>query len=258
MKIKLIVTDLDNTLLKTDKTVTNYTEDILIKLKDIGYKIAFATARPERTSSHFLNRFKPDYIISNNGARIIKEDNIIYNNPIKASIINSLLDDIIGSNKLMCSSIEMGEYNLTDYKGEITDSWSSISNLEYYDFKKPVGDILKASFETKDTDWLSENVNKYEELHLYENHGEDWHQVMEKNSTKFNGINYIVDELNIDLSQVLVFGDDYNDIEMIKKAGIGICMENGVKEAKEIADYICENNENDGVAKWLDENINLL
>ncbi len=45
----------------------------------------------------------------------------------------------------------------------------------------------------------------------------------------------------------MVFGDHYNDIEMIKKVGIGVAMGNGLDEVKEQADYVTATNENDGI-----------
>ncbi|MDR1219408.1 MAG: HAD family hydrolase [Treponema sp.] len=60
---------------------------------------------------------------------------------------------------------------------------------------------------------------------------------------------------NIELSEIAAFGDDYIDIEMIKKCGTGVAMGNGMKELKEIAKYICESNNESGVGRWLEKNI---
>ena len=69
--------------------------------------------------------------------------------------------------------------------------------------------------------------------------------------------NFIVtDYLNISGSaDKLYFGDDINDKEMLLNVGLGVAMSNSIDEIKMTADYICDTNDNDGVAKWLDENI---
>ena len=69
------------------------------------------------------------------------------------------------------------------------------------------------------------------------------------------GIRIICAQMNIDLSQVIAFGDTTNDIEMLKAAGIGVCMANGSDDAKAVADVIGDSCDNDGIAKYLNENI---
>jgi hydroxymethylpyrimidine pyrophosphatase-like HAD family hydrolase len=59
----------------------------------------------------------------------------------------------------------------------------------------------------------------------------------------------------ININNIAAFGDDVNDIEMIKKCGIGIAVENAIEEVKNNADYICGNNENNGMAHWIEQNI---
>jgi len=51
------------------------------------------------------------------------------------------------------------------------------------------------------------------------------------------------------------FSDDYNDFDMIRECGIGVAVINALDEVKAVANYICDANENDGVAKWLEENV---
>ena len=79
--------------------------------------------------------------------------------------------------------------------------------------------------------------------------------IMKKNATKSNGIIFLAQSYGINIDDVICFGDDYNDIDMLTLCGTGICMANGVQKAKDAADVLCDTNENDGVAKWIKENI---
>lgn len=79
--------------------------------------------------------------------------------------------------------------------------------------------------------------------------------IMKKNATKSNGIIFLAQSYGINIDDVICFGDDYNDIDMLTLCGTGICMANGVQKAKDVADVLCDTNENDGVAKWIKENI---
>ena len=66
--IKLIVLDLDGTLLKSDKTVSVVTLDALEQARRAGIKIAFASARSEKAMLPYISAVKPDAVISNGGA----------------------------------------------------------------------------------------------------------------------------------------------------------------------------------------------
>lgn len=78
---------------------------------------------------------------------------------------------------------------------------------------------------------------------------------MHRNATKWNAINAVTARFKISTLDITAFGDDINDIEMLRKCGIGIAVANALEEAKAAADYICDTNDNDGVAKWIEENV---
>ena len=61
--------------------------------------------------------------------------------------------------------------------------------------------------------------------------------------------------LNIPTESIASFGDDFNDIGMLKLCGKGIAMQNAIDEVKQIANEICLSNEDDGVARWIEENL---
>lgn len=78
-------------------------------------------------------------------------------------------------------------------------------------------------------------------------------------ANKGNAVKFLAEMLNIPQSEVMCFGDSTNDISMIKYAGLGVCVGNGMEETKAAADLICDNCEDDGLAKivekyCLDEN----
>ena len=61
--------------------------------------------------------------------------------------------------------------------------------------------------------------------------------------------------LGLDLSEVVAFGDDYNDLEMLQEAGCGVAMANAVGEISASADQHTLSNEDDGVAWWLEKHL---
>ena len=72
---------------------------------------------------------------------------------------------------------------------------------------------------------------------------------MPKNVNKASAIKKITEKLNLNMDQVMAFGDAQNDIEMLKQVKIGVAMENGHESVKEAADYITKTNNEAGVAK---------
>ena len=58
----------------------------------------------------------------------------------------------------------------------------------------------------------------------------------------------------IDLSDMVAFGDDKNDIDMLKICGKGIAVSNAIKDVLDLADEVTASNDEDGVAKWIEKN----
>ncbi|EOH71514.1 Cof-type HAD-IIB family hydrolase [Enterococcus malodoratus] len=73
--------------------------------------------------------------------------------------------------------------------------------------------------------------------------------IVPKNGSKYRGILEFTEASGIKIEEVMVFGDHYNDIEMIQKVGIGVAMGNALTEVKTQADYVTATNENDGIYK---------
>ena len=85
-----------------------------------------------------------------------------------------------------------------------------------------------------------------------------WYKFTKKGVTKEDSIKIVCDSYKISLSDVIAFGDDYADIGMLKLAGVGVAMGNAIEEVKKIADAVIESNDDDGIAKYLKNNIELI
>ena len=78
-------------------------------------------------------------------------------------------------------------------------------------------------------------------------------QFIPNGASKGKAVMELAKQLGMDKSQVMSFGDSYNDIEMITESGIGIAMGNACESLKEVADYITLSNDEDGVAVILEK-----
>ena len=246
--VKMIVTDLDGTLLKDDKSISTHTETIIKQLRNSGILFVLATARPIRAVKGFLPWLSYDAAIFHNGAVVMDHEILLKKLGIKnpEKLVNSILYDnpdykiAVESNDVMYSNFDAGEI------------WTGIDYIKTPDFKE-----LGHSYAEKViVDVQSEAMNilmKYMTDELYmlpsENRIITIHNIQ---STKMNGIKTLVEHYNISPSQIVAFGDDYNDIDMLRSCGIGVAVGNALPEVKAAAKEITESNEQDGVAKWLE------
>ena len=92
MNIQMIVTDLDSTLLRSDKTISDYTLRILSLCKKQNIYIAFATARSEDSCKRFTDLIHPDAIVSNGGALARIGAKTVYRSMVSKETTNELLD----------------------------------------------------------------------------------------------------------------------------------------------------------------------
>lgn len=76
---------------------------------------------------------------------------------------------------------------------------------------------------------------------------------MAQGINKLSSLNYILKELGASIDRVMFFGDDVNDIELIKECGIGVAMGNAIEDVKNVANYITSTNEEDGIAVFLNQ-----
>ena len=89
--------------------------------------------------------------------------------------------------------------------------------------------------------------------------GAPWHvvEIVKKGLNKAVGLERVANHYQIPRERIIAFGDEDNDFEMIKFAGHGIAMENGISELKQLAREVTKSNENDGIAYYLEKTLNL-
>lgn len=73
-------------------------------------------------------------------------------------------------------------------------------------------------------------------------------QIMQKLASKEEAVQWVLHDIGVKSENVMVFGDDFNDLGLFHKCGFPIAMENAIIELKSLAKHITESNDNDGVA----------
>jgi Cof subfamily protein (haloacid dehalogenase superfamily) len=251
-KIKLIVTDLDNTLLKRDKTISEYTADVFCRVKERGILTAFATARDYRfITEHITPLFKitPDIIIADNGALAFHEGKYLYKKMIPKKTVNALLPHF---EPLRCVSAENAYYISGEFSN---DHWSiGKKGTVISDFSKNIendaffldGNIEKAKLFLTGQ-YPDIRIVAYSDIIAF-------CTLVHREATKLNALKAVKNALSIDIGDIAAFGDDYSDVDMLSYCGYGIAVANAINECKSAAGYICGDCDEDGAAHWIEEN----
>lgn len=252
---KLIVLDLDGTTLRKDKTVSEYTVNTLLKARDEGNTILFATARPPRDAYKYVpEHLRDNPIICYNGAAIVssKDLNVIYRKAIPKQDVLKLIG-IIESHGYKNITIEVNDnmysnFDTTPFFGNSKNEIRDLRTMEYENADK----VLICSERPIDEEILKEFPNTVKGMLT---DSKILCQIINSNASKWTAITNLATKLNIENKDIIAFGDDVNDFDMIENAGMSIAMGNAEEEIKNIADFITDTNENDGVAKFLEENV---
>lgn len=250
--IKMIVTDLDGTLLKDDKQISKRTKAMIEQLRSRNILFVVATARPIRAVKTFLPDITYDAAIFHNGAVVMKGDLLLKKCGIKnpQNIIQTIL-----KNKPDCRiAVESNDIMYSNFNAGVI--WPGINYIETSDFIE-----LTSCFAEK----IIVDAHSIEEMNTLQKYlTNDLYMILSENriitihnkhTSKINGIKHLAEHYGITLNQIVAFGDDYNDIEMLKSCGIGIAVENALPEVKKAANEITGSNEQDGVAAWIETNL---
>ena len=261
-KYSIVFTDLDGTVLKNDKTISERTSKSLKGLKDKGVLWVVATARPEVAISFYDEIKYADALITLNGARIRLHDKVINNGfekeEAKRLVLDLLQKDIILT--LETSEGIFGNVEIPEWETPKLDDFTAL--LDRVDVYK----ILIAGKEHQlptiredrqrfcDTEEVDRTVNEVIissglENSVYFSVAEGWlYQIMSKHATKWKGVDLVLKTEGLNSEQAVYFGDDNDDIDSISNCGLGVAMGNAIEKVKAAADKIAPSNEEDGVA----------
>jgi len=255
MDIKMIVTDLDRTLLRRDSHISEYTAQILHACQQLGIMVAFATARGETTCKRFTDIIKPDAMITNAGAIAKVEGKIIYHVPMSAEIADQIILACVPEPSInFITAYTEDEGYLVNKPVDPNDAGWHDFPASVVDFSKGLGcAVHKIAIEVFD-DTIAETIAApFPSVSIMRFTGERIVRFADKAATKWEGIKAVAAYTGVDLKNIAAFGDDISDIEMLKNCGIGVAVDNAIPAAKAVADFICGSHDEDGVAQWLEE-----
>lgn len=269
MKYKLVVLDMDGTLLNSYRKISEENKKAISRLQNSGIKVAIATGRIF-TSAIFYARLLgiEAPIIACNGA-IIKDGHNNKTLDIKPINKDNMLKiiEVFQKHKVYFHMydeeniyVEKSKFNSNIYK-----NWNEDQSKKHKVHVEKMEDALDY-FKTNNLNVLKmmavdDDNNKMnsirEELKRIKNITIDksWYnnlEVMNKAVSKGNGIKMLSEIYNINSEDIIAFGDNYNDLSMKDSVGIFVAMGNGEKYVKEQADYVTTSNDEHGVARGIE------
>lgn len=247
--MKAIITDLDRTLLRTDKTVSEYTKTILKKCHDKGIILMAATARPERAILTYRKQIDFEAITTLNGARIILPHSIVENG-IMPSSAEKILNKVIMIPDLVLS-METGNGIFSNVPNPEWD----VTVFNEFPALPTESIIYKLLLDNQEND-IQQEVKNALTADTYMTVAEGkLIQIMSTAATKWNGIKTMLEAAGVKQNEAVYFGDDNDDLEPIKNCGVGVAVSNAIDEVLSAADFITESNDMDGVARYIEKNI---
>ena len=247
--IEAIVLDLDGTLLNSKKEVSHVNLQAIERCLDYGIKIIIATARPPRSVKSLLpfELIRKCSFIYYNGANI--EDKYYFS--IDKSVSSEIIDYLLEQESGVKISIES------------KDKWYSHQEIELLSFGVSIGPEyleLESMKNLEATKLLISNFSniqglqdKYrEKVNILITDRGSLIQIMAREVSKENAVLILCQKYNINISKVVSFGDDYNDLGLFHECGYSVAMGNAITELKELATLVTYTNDNDGVAEAIE------
>lgn len=247
MTVKAIISDLDRTLLHTDKSVSERTLRVLEECGKRGIRIFAATARPTRNVTKYDQMIDFDAFSALNGAAVLLPDSST-ESPIPRESAQCIVS------KLVC--IPNSIISMETSEGFFANAEIPMWNPIVYDGfpELPTKEkIYKILISSRSADIFDEVESLLTEDTYCTVANGDIIQIMSRKATKLNGIRTMLDSVGIDVSETVYFGDDHDDIEPIRECGIGVAVANAIPDVISVADAVTSSNDDDGVAEYIEK-----
>ena len=251
--ISIILSDLDGTLFRDDKSISAFTKETIKRIQAKGLLFGICTSRAKVNAIKFLEGIEPDILITNGGGMVYYKDKKIYNCEFTVEEIRKLIAaafEVFGKDVTISADNEHALYS--NSREELGDKFWTFN--DFSDFREPCMKMCIQSLDKEKVEKVA-SVLGLDEIDYLPFSDIPWYKLSKKGATKEKAIEELCHHLNITSSKIAAFGDDFNDLGMLSLCGKGIAMENAIDEVKKAAASVCASNENDGVAKWIEKNL---
>lgn len=267
MDYKLIAVDIDGTLTNTKKEITPRTRFALLEAQAKGKRVILASGRHPIglypiAQDLMLDRYG-GYIMSFNGGKIIScdTDTTVVSKPFPREYLSDIVGVLKDSNitvitfddKKIYADAKVNDYTYIErdvIKAEMVVVEDFVSAVKF-DFNK----ILLAGEPLELDRYQAILTKRYDGLLDICKSAPYFLEIMPFGISKGSMLPRLLEKIGVKREELIAFGDNYNDLTMIGYAGMGVAMGNAETPVKRIANYVCETNDEDGVAKTIEKMI---
>lgn len=228
--MKILVSDYDKTFYTDEYQVKENIKAVKDFMKENVFIIATGRSYRDFNEVKELYNLKYNYLIINHGATILKDENIIYNCSIDNEIKNKILNDLDLDKAIYTFACSLKESRIPLDKDNLTKIHVNYGNI---------------ALARKIKKYIDENYNQYVNVFLIDEHKAI--EIVSANVSKASAIDKILKIDKIDFSNIYTIGDNYNDLEMVKKYkgcaivnSVDIIKQSAIKEYNSVADLIEE------------------
>jgi Cof subfamily protein (haloacid dehalogenase superfamily) len=257
-KIKLVVSDMDGTLLNSNHEVSPLFFELFKELRKHHILFVAASGRPYYGIIEKLDIIKDDIIIiAENGGLVVDNNTIISSTPINTHNIDNIEQVILANHHMhpiYCTKSK------AYFKGSSNGYITSLS--EYYpnfyvinDIKEIAEDIIKiALYHPQDSEkYIYPYFKALSANYKIIVSGKHWVDISDNNANKGIALELLQNVYNVTSEETLVFGDYNNDLDMLKRSKYSFAMDNAHKNVKETASYRTKSNNEYGVELILEK-----
>ena len=258
-KVKLVVTDMDGTLLNSKGEVSNKFYDLYSQLTKRGVHFIAASGRQYNNMIHKLEPLKDEitFIAENGGiAKYREEDIVITCLPHeKVSMLIPLLRTINEVYPVICGNknayTEIGEDHFIDVLKEYYTKYEIVKDLA--SVKNDIVFKIAVYHFVSSENYIYPAVKHLENELQIKVSGHHWVDISHPDANKGHALEIVQKKLGVTKAETLVFGDYNNDLEMLICADFSFAMENAHPNIKKIANYITKSNDEFGVELVLEQ-----
>ena len=255
--VKLVVSDMDGTLLAQNSVLGERAIRMIQKLKEKGILFTMATGRSQCLSEEYekLLNLEIPYIACN-GAVILKRGEIIKQHQIALKGLRPLVEEADRLDMSVVFSIGGSEFYyketpwiLEKRREEGFYQNPMILTDEIWDRTYLEKLMIMDNCRTGRITLMEEMCRKLPPEYGFTRYTNMSVEIVNCRATKAEGVRFLADYLGIPMDEVMAIGDHKNDCEMLTEAGIGVAVSNAIPDAKECADYVAAGSHLDGVVE---------
>lgn len=262
-QIKLVVSDMDGTLLNSKGEVSKQFFSLFKKLQEKNINFCAASGRQHNSIVSKLATIEDEiYVIAENGGVVKQGKTTILSqflNTQKVQEIIPILRTIAGANMVLCCDnsayIESKDERFINLFQEYYHSFQQVEDVMEIAKTIPVFKIAVYHFDSSEK-FIFPVVQDFKNDVLLKISGQHWLDISDEKANKGNALKAVQKLLNVTKQETLVFGDYHNDIEMMQESNYSFAMKNAHEDIKKIAKYSTESNNNFGVEMVLEKLLN--